>query len=44
MAMKQKKWTQAQKIEQLEKVTTNLYILWNNLSKEVQELKNENSK
>ena len=39
MEMKQKKWTQAQKIEQLEKVTTNLLIMVNNLSKELKELK-----
>jgi hypothetical protein len=39
MAMKQKKWTQAQKIQQLEKVTTNLLMMVNNLAKELKELK-----
>ncbi len=37
--MKQKKWTQAQKIEQIERVTTKLYLMVNQLAKEVQELK-----
>jgi len=37
--MKKKKWTQAQKIEQLEKTTTNLYLMVNQLAKEIQKLK-----
>ena len=38
-ALVQKKWTQAQKIQQLEKVTTNLLMMVNNLAKELKELK-----
>ena len=37
--MKTKKWTQAQKIEQIERATTKLYLMVNQLAKEVQELK-----
>ena len=37
--MKNKKWTQAQKIEQIERVTTKLYLMVSQLSKEVQKLK-----
>ena len=39
--MKQKKWTQAQKIQQLEKVTTNLLMMVNNLAKELQRVKSQ---
>lgn len=37
--MKNKKWTQAQKIEQIERATTKLYLMVSQLSKEVQKLK-----
>ena len=37
--MKGKKWTQAQKIEQIERATTKLYLMVNQLAKELQELK-----
>ena len=37
--MKTKKWTQAQKIEQIERVTTKLYLMVNQLAKEIQQLK-----
>jgi len=37
--MKQRKWTQAQKIEQIERATTKLYLMVSQLAKEVQELK-----
>ena len=37
--MKQKKWTQAQKIEQIERATTKLYLMVNQLAKEIQKLK-----
>ena len=39
MEMKQKKLTQAQKIQQLEKVSTNLLMMVNNLAKDLRELK-----
>jgi len=37
--LKQKKWTQKQKIEQLEKITSNLYIMIHSLSKEIIKIK-----
>tara|TARA_R100000664_G_C2750526_1_gene137856 strand:- start:2106 stop:2243 length:138 start_codon:yes stop_codon:yes gene_type:complete len=37
--MKQKKWTQQQKISQLERITSNLYIMIDKLSKEILEIK-----
>tara|TARA_R100001463_G_scaffold114033_1_gene169215 strand:- start:1431 stop:1568 length:138 start_codon:yes stop_codon:yes gene_type:complete len=37
--MKQKKWTQQQKISQLERITSNLYIMIDKLSKEIIKIK-----
>jgi len=37
--MKQKKWTQKQKIAQIERITANLYIMIDKISKEIIEIK-----
>ena len=45
--MKDKKWTQKQKIAQIERITANLYIMVDKISKEIIEIKkriDENSK
>ena len=45
--MKEKKWTQKQKIAQIERITANLYIMVDKISKEIIEIKkriDENSK
>ena len=45
--MKDKKWTHKQKIAQIERITANLYIMVDKISKEIIEIKkriDENSK
>ena len=37
--MKDKKWTQKQKIAQIERITANLYIMVDKISKEILEIK-----
>ena len=37
--MKEKKWTQKQKIAQIERITANLYIMIDKISKEIIEIK-----
>jgi hypothetical protein len=37
--MKDKKWTQKQKIAQIERITANLYIMVDKLSREIIEIK-----
>lgn len=37
--MKNKKWTQKQKIAQIERITANLYIMVDKLSREILEIK-----
>ena len=37
--MKEKKWTQKQKIAQIERITANLYIMIDKLSREILEIK-----
>ena len=37
--MKEKKWTQKQKIAQIERITANLYIMVDKLSREILEIK-----
>ena len=42
--MKEKKWTQKQKIAQIERITANLYIMIDKISKEIIEIKKRLSK
>jgi len=37
--MKEKKWTQKQKIAQIERITANLYIMIDKIAKEIIEIK-----
>tara|TARA_R110000824_G_scaffold346808_1_gene533673 strand:+ start:369 stop:515 length:147 start_codon:yes stop_codon:yes gene_type:complete len=39
--LKEKKWTQKQKIAQIERITANLYIMVDKISKEIIEIKKQ---